>query len=127
MDGWKFDLRKLPNLAIVYGPNASGKTALINRASEGAGSTIIYINQSLLKAITLDGHSSAGQAAQDYVLRVLDRSGTKSTIFLIDDTCVFGSKEIRRLCTKLRELRRQHRVRKAFITRLGERFRVKAI
>ena len=123
MNGWTYNLDKLPDFAIIKGPNASGKTVLLDRiaAANKNHALIVRINASKLRSDKGDNFASE-------IIWCSAGGGNTKPILLIDDTGTLGTKEMKELCKWLKnasDIKNPRRsVAKVYVTSIGNKFAV---
>jgi ABC-type cobalamin/Fe3+-siderophores transport system ATPase subunit len=121
MNGWSYDIKILPDIAIIKGPNASGKTVLLDRiaAAHKNYPLVVRINASKLRPAEGDNIASE-------IIRCSGGSCNTNSILLIDDTYTLGTKEMKELCKWLKnanDIKNPcRRVAKAYVTSIGNKF-----
>ncbi len=126
MNGWSYDLKRLPDLAIIEGPNASGKTVLLDRIAAANKNYPIVVRINASKLIP-----SKGENIADEIIWSSGGGHNSKPILLIDDTAIIGTKEMKELCEWLKkasDIKSPYRdVAKAYVTRIGNRFIVRKL
>jgi predicted AAA+ superfamily ATPase len=114
--GLDYDLSKVPDLAVISGSNATGKTLLLNRIASAVKNKakltkITYLDIADLKYVKM----SWKEKRDTYLLAKLDGLKGKGNIVLLDD---IGNDAVyfKFLTSKLKELHTKGKMAKGIIT-----------
>ncbi len=131
MQGWNYDLKKVPDFTVICGPNASGKSVLLRRIALGVRKEhmLLYLDtMALPKATTKEEiFMPTIERSMKYIMHELDGIKGKNTVVLMDNTDILNDELMARIFAKIRELIRQKRVWKVIVTRNGSKFTVRRL
>lgn len=131
MKGWDYDLDNLPDLVIIEGQNASGKTVMLQRIIHRIGPEfdIRYIRVSELGLWRKGDNTriSTIKRIKIRLLSILDSLDNGNLAVFIDDTGLLTDSEFKKICAKLKGLYKKWRIHRAVITRLkSKEFKVRS-
>lgn len=131
MQGWNYDLKKVPDFTVICGPNASGKSVLLRRIALGIRKAhkLLYLDTvELPKAATKEEtFMPTIERSMKYIMHELDGIKGKNVVVLMDNTDILNDELMARIFAKIRELIRQKRVWKVVVTRNGSKFSVRTL
>ena len=126
MNGWTYNLDKLPDLAIISGPNASGKTTLPDRVAEASTDMCILQRINASRLMPDNGEGKTGE-----IIGSIGGTNRSLPIILVDEAGPISENEMAKVYARLKDAytRRRHvgKVAKAHITRLGDKFEIREI
>jgi len=123
----KRNLSRMPKLAVIYGPNGSGKTRLLRRiASISSKGCVINIGSIPNGRF---GREERQLSNIDIIMKSLPKllESVGNTTVLLDETGMLNRRQIGTLYSKLREMYKLNKISGAYITRTARMFSIRSL